>query len=114
MMTTQAGDLVLDPMSGSGTTAEASRRLGRRAIICDHSDEYTKLAEKRLGVSRIKLPHDLRACLEACEFPLLPDWRMAVQSTAYQARNGDVAHAHQMAFFEKAENNGSRKKSRRG
>jgi site-specific DNA-methyltransferase (adenine-specific) len=53
LMTTAAGDLVLDPMSGSGTAGVAARQLDRRAILCDVSEEYTQLAEDRLGVPRL-------------------------------------------------------------
>jgi site-specific DNA-methyltransferase (adenine-specific) len=53
LMTTLADDLVIDPMSGSGTTGAAALRLGRRAILCDVSEEYTELAEDRLEVRRI-------------------------------------------------------------
>jgi site-specific DNA-methyltransferase (adenine-specific) len=59
-MTTKEGDLVFDPMSGSGTTGEAARELGRTAILSDVSEEYTQMAEKRLGVERIFLPSDLQ------------------------------------------------------
>lgn len=52
MMTMKAGDLVLDPMAGSGTTGEAAKNLNLRAILADHSEEYTQLIEKRLEVSR--------------------------------------------------------------
>jgi hypothetical protein len=55
-MTTVVGDLVFDPMSGAGTTGQAARDLERLAIICDHSEEYTAIAERRLGVSRVQLP----------------------------------------------------------
>jgi len=54
LMTTKPGDLVFDPMCGSGTTGEACRLLNRRAILCDSSEEYIKITEKRLGVSRQK------------------------------------------------------------
>jgi site-specific DNA-methyltransferase (adenine-specific) len=52
-MTTKPGDMVLDPMCGSGTTGEACRKLGRKAILCDMSDEYTAIVEKRLNIRRI-------------------------------------------------------------
>lgn len=52
LMVTRRNDIVLDPMCGSGTTGEACLRLGRRAILCDASEEYTVLTERRLGVSR--------------------------------------------------------------
>jgi site-specific DNA-methyltransferase (adenine-specific) len=53
LMTTKQNDLVLDPMCGAGTTGEAARRLERRAILCDESEEYTKMSEERLGVTRL-------------------------------------------------------------
>jgi DNA methylase len=55
MMTTKPGDTVLDPMCGSGTTGAVCNSLGRQAILCDHSEEYTLLTEKRLGISRKSL-----------------------------------------------------------
>jgi site-specific DNA-methyltransferase (adenine-specific) len=54
-MATAEGDLILDPMSGSGTSGEAARDLHRTAILSDHSEEYTLIMEKRLGVQRIDL-----------------------------------------------------------
>lgn len=48
MMTTSPGDLVLDPTCGSGTTAFASERLGRRWITCDTSRVAVTLAKQRL------------------------------------------------------------------
>ena len=50
MMSTVPGDIVVDPMCGSGTTGEACHNLGRNAILCDESEEYTKLTANRLGV----------------------------------------------------------------
>ena len=55
LMSTVQGDTVLDPMCGSGTTGVVSRNLGRRSIVCDASDEYTSMTEKRLGLHRIDL-----------------------------------------------------------
>jgi hypothetical protein len=54
-MTTKTGDLILDPMGGSGTTGEAAVSLGRTAILCDHSEEYTLIMEKRLNAKRIDM-----------------------------------------------------------
>jgi site-specific DNA-methyltransferase (cytosine-N4-specific) len=42
------GDLVLDPFVGSGTTALAAARLGRRFVGCELNPEYVELAKKRL------------------------------------------------------------------
>lgn len=46
---TQAGELVVDPFVGSGTTALAARNLGRRFICGDLSPEYVVIANKRLS-----------------------------------------------------------------
>ncbi len=43
------GDIVLDPMCGSGTTCLAARDLGRKYIGVDISREYCMQAAKRLG-----------------------------------------------------------------
>ncbi|HET6574298.1 MAG TPA: site-specific DNA-methyltransferase [Fimbriiglobus sp.] len=56
MMTTKPGDLVLDPMCGSGTTGAVCQRLGRQAVLCDVSDEYTAITEARLGIKRSHPP----------------------------------------------------------
>lgn len=47
MATSRAGDIVLDPFLGSGTTAEVAQRLGRRWIGCDLNPAYTALQETR-------------------------------------------------------------------
>ena len=54
---TQAGDVVLDPFVGSGTTALAAAQLGRYYIGIDISKEYTDLARKRVSRTQIRLPH---------------------------------------------------------
>ena len=48
-MTTAEGGTVLDPMCGAGTTGEACLRLGRNAILCDHSDEYLSVTRARIA-----------------------------------------------------------------
>ena len=47
---------VLDPFVGSGTTAVAAQRLGRRAVGMDASEEYLQLAQKRIGAVSLPLP----------------------------------------------------------
>ena len=49
-MFTFAGDVVLDPFLGSGTTAVAAKMTGRRYIGCDLSAEYCSIAEERLAL----------------------------------------------------------------
>jgi len=48
MMTTDPGDLVLDPTCGSGTTAYVAENWGRRWITCDVSRVPLALARQRL------------------------------------------------------------------
>jgi site-specific DNA-methyltransferase (adenine-specific) len=52
-MTTKEGDIVLDPMCGSGTTGVVCKNLGRRAILCDELEEYVHMTEKRLELHRV-------------------------------------------------------------
>jgi len=42
-------DIILDCFMGSGTTAVACKQLGRNFIGCDISEEYVKIANKRLA-----------------------------------------------------------------
>lgn len=48
LMTTDPGDLVLDPTCGSGTTAFVAEQWGRRWITCDTSRIAITLAKQRL------------------------------------------------------------------
>jgi adenine-specific DNA-methyltransferase len=48
LMTTDPGDIVLDPTCGSGTTAYVAEQWGRRWITCDTSRVALALARQRL------------------------------------------------------------------
>jgi adenine-specific DNA-methyltransferase len=48
LITTDPGDLVLDPTCGSGTTAYVAEQWGRRWITCDTSRVAVTLAKQRL------------------------------------------------------------------
>jgi hypothetical protein len=56
---TARGELVVDLMSGAATSAVAAYNNERFSIVCDISEEYTAIAEKRLGINRISLPDPL-------------------------------------------------------
>ena len=63
LMTTDPGDLVLDPTCGSGTTAYVAEKWGRRWITCDTSRVAVTLAKQRLMTANydyyeLKYPHD--------------------------------------------------------
>ena len=46
---TNEGEVVLDPFSGSGTTAEMARNLGRRYIGLEVNPEYVEISRKRMA-----------------------------------------------------------------
>jgi site-specific DNA-methyltransferase (adenine-specific) len=52
-MVTREGELVIDPMCGSGTTGAVARQSGRLALLSDADDSYISLVEARLGIVRI-------------------------------------------------------------
>jgi site-specific DNA-methyltransferase (adenine-specific) len=54
-MATTDNEVVFDPMAGSGTTAAVAKKSGRKAIVCDSSDEYIEMIEKRTGLTRIQI-----------------------------------------------------------
>jgi site-specific DNA-methyltransferase (adenine-specific) len=54
LLLTDEGDLVVDPFSGSGTTALACIRLNRRYIGIERSKKYCKLANSRIEAEKEK------------------------------------------------------------
>lgn len=56
LMTTDEGDVILDPFVGTGTTAIAAKKLGRHFIGIDIDPYYVKLSENKLqGVRETKI-----------------------------------------------------------
>lgn len=47
--TTDPGDLVLDPFTGSGSTGVAALKLGRHFVGCEQDETYAQLAASRLS-----------------------------------------------------------------
>ena len=54
-ISTQPGDLVFDPMAGTGTTGAIARRLGRHYLLIEKEPEYVEAA--RLRLKGIEGPH---------------------------------------------------------
>jgi len=46
-----AGDIVLDPFSGTFTTSYAAKHLGRHSIGIEIEEEYVKIGLRRLGIA---------------------------------------------------------------
>ncbi len=57
LASTEAGDLILDPFVGSGTTAAVAKKLARHYIGIDNNPGYVSLAEER--VARVGRPGDI-------------------------------------------------------
>jgi site-specific DNA-methyltransferase (adenine-specific) len=69
---TRPGDLVLDPVVGSGTTALAARNTGRHYICGDSSAEYVAVAKRRLAEPyTLSLPMDVEPAPVATQGALL-------------------------------------------
>ena len=63
LLTTDPGDLVLDPTCGSGTSAFVAEKWGRRWITCDTSRVAVTLAKQRLMTAsydyfELRYPHE--------------------------------------------------------
>ena len=76
------GDLVLDPFGGSGTTLVVAKKLGRRWIGFEMSPNYAAQAQARLGAALEGQP------LEGAEDP-----KLSAPSTAAGKRRQDLPEA---------------------
>jgi adenine-specific DNA-methyltransferase len=75
LMSTQASDIVLDITCGSGTTAFAAEKYGRRWITCDTSRVAVTLAKQRLMTSNFdyyKLAHPNEGISSGFEYDSCP------------------------------------------
>ena len=73
LMTTDPGDLVLDPTCGSGTTAHVAEQWGRRWITIDTSRVALALARARLMTAQYTyyFLKDLEVQKEKPKFPVI-------------------------------------------
>ena len=87
LMTTDPGDLVLDPTMGSGTTAYVAEQWGRRWITCDTSRVSLALARTRLMAARY--PFYLLADSEA---GANKEMELSSKLVAPRAYSNDIRH----------------------
>lgn len=75
LMTTDPGDLVIDPTCGSGTTAFVAEQWGRRWITCDTSRVAIALAKQRMMTAYFdyyKLAHSAEGVSSGFEYKKIP------------------------------------------
>ncbi|HHT9106733.1 MAG TPA: site-specific DNA-methyltransferase [Candidatus Wujingus californicus] len=75
LMTTDPGDLVLDPTCGSGTTAYVAEQWGRRWLTCDTSRVAITLAKQRLMTAKFdyyELAHPLEGIRSGFKYKTVP------------------------------------------
>lgn len=86
LMTTDPGDLVLDPTGGSGTTAYVAEKWGRRWIVCDTSRVAIALMRWRLMTALFpyyKLAHPERGVSGGFVYETVP--HVTLKSIAHNA-----------------------------
>jgi adenine-specific DNA-methyltransferase len=89
-MTTAPGDLVFDPTCGSGTTAYAAEKMGRRWIACDTSRVAINIARRRL-LSSVLEHYRTTNGLVSGGFVYKTENRVTLKSLAYDQEPEQVA-----------------------
>ena len=51
----RAGDTILDPFAGAGTTGLVAEKLGRKFVGIELNPEYVDMAERRIEAARLPL-----------------------------------------------------------
>ncbi len=72
LASTKPGDTVLDPFSGTGTTAAVAKRLGRHYLGIEREAEYVKISEKRLAAVSPASPEDIEIMKSKRDEPRIP------------------------------------------
>lgn len=103
LMSTDEGDVVLDPFSGTGTTALAAKRLGRNFIGLELDSEYAQISEDKLRqeepnsrIGNVWISFFLNRIVtlrdvdweELSQYYLIPDPIEGVDHTVILPRNG--------------------------
>ena len=72
LASTNKGDLVLDPFSGSGTTAVVAKKLQRNFIGIEKDKEYVKLSKERLKKTKVLKEEVVTIAKSRKELPKVP------------------------------------------
>ena len=82
---TKAGDIVLDPFVGSGTTAIEASRLGRRYIGVELSPAVAQQAERRIRQDRLALFENPAAATDSNGYSVADDQELYRYATSPSA-----------------------------
>jgi adenine-specific DNA-methyltransferase len=91
LMTTDPGDLVLDPTCGSGSTAYVAEQWGRRWITCDTSRVAITLSKQRLMAANFdyyELAHPEEGIGSGFRYKLVPHVTLKSIATNSEIREG--------------------------
>jgi modification methylase len=72
LATTNAGDTVLDPFFGTGTTGAVAKKLGRKFIGIEREAKYIKAAKARIAQVLPSAPDDLKVTTSKKAEPRVP------------------------------------------
>ena len=85
----EPGDLVVDPFSGSGTTGEAAVACGRRVLLGDIDPAMVRMTKRRLGLAVEEEPEPPKIEIEECPvFGVVPP-----SPSLWGLHPEDLAHA---------------------
>ena len=105
LMSTDEGDVILDPFMGTGTTAVAAKRLGRKYVGTDIDAEYVKIAtghadevqaNSKIGNSWVSLYLDKVATLRDADWDEIqhhfeiPNPRPEIDRRSIEYKNGKL------------------------
>ena len=88
---TNPGDLVVDPFAGSGATAVASLRLGRKFLVCEREQEYVDLVYRRLCAEVGGSPNINNESGNRFPFEQEPQTRLLEQPSVFELEPEPVA-----------------------
>ncbi len=106
LMSTDEGDTVLDPFSGTGTSAIAAKRLGRNFIGFELDKEYADISENKLNqeescskIGKIWVSFYLNEIVtlrdkdweELAKYYIIPDSAQDIDHTPVISMNGNNA-----------------------
>jgi len=83
LMTTEPGDLVLDPFLGAGTTAIAARKLGRRYMGIDVDPDYVRIAREKVETAEETVVEGCHVSIHRDEIVTIRDVDWEMVSGAY-------------------------------